>query len=1090
MTLSKPLAPTPNRKRTSQGCIAFALFLACLLDVPTPLLATPGDITTVAGGGGEQGPALSTAQVPAGVVVSGPFLYVADFNHWVVRRIDTRTGNEMVVAGTGSQGFGGDGGPATSAQLNWLVGVGVDAAGNLLIADASNNRVRKVDRAGTITTIAGTGTAGFSGDGGPASDAQLNNPLRVAVDAAGDLFIADAANQRIRKVDPAGTITTVAGKGTAAFGGDGGPATSAQLYNPAGVAVDAAGNLFIADTGNQRIRKVDPAGTITSVAGNGHQGFGGDGGSATSAHLNNPSGLAVDASGNLFIADQDNNRIRKIDLTGMITTVAGGACPEPPYCNPGFSGDGGPAASAQLYDPTGVAVDSEGNLFIADPWNGRVRKVDPTGTITTIAGNGNTAGDGTTSFGGDGGPAASAQLNGPTGVAADMAGDFFIADAGNQRIRKVDAAGTITTVAGTGDQNFGGDGGPATNAHLDNPVGVAVDATGNLFIADAGNNRIRKVDTAGMITTVAGSYVFCPPDGGCSGGFSGDGGPATSAHLNNPVGVAVDAAGDLFIADRSNQRIRKVDTAGTITTVAGNGTQGFSGDGGPATSAQLSGPSGVVVDRAGNLLIADAGNNRIRYEYNAPPDCCQCPASCAVPTNGSCGACIGVYDATCESEDLCVLHTPTPSFTPAPSSTPTATMPTRTPTPTPSNTPGENDCCQCADFCAAPIVGTCGGCTAVYRASCASGSLCIPRTPTVRPTPTPRPCVGDCNGDGAVTVDEVLTMVNIALGNAQPSVCPSGGAADIALIIQAVHNALTGCPGGSGRPAVTIETYPAVDGSTSTLPLARLIACELLGLSYRWQPWMGPEGESEIVPVATTPAQEALAAQVLERIVFNKTHQAYLNLVDGVADLITVANPPSPEERAYADAHGITLVWEPLALDALVIVLNASNVVRGLTTEQIQRIYLGELTNWSAVGGAASKIDPYVRPENSGSQQLFNTIVMQGRPMAAWPPDQVFAGMGGLIDRIRTDPLAIGYSVYYWVTYQYPTSGYSVIAVDGIAPTADTIGARSYPFTAEVWIVTRADFAEGSLAHQLHDWMLSPDGQKAVGRSGYVPIVR
>jgi sugar lactone lactonase YvrE len=683
------------------------------------MLAAPGDISTMAGGVG-QGSALSVAQVPAGIAVAGPFVYEADSLNHVVRRVDTATGSEIVVAGTGSWGFSGDGGAATSAQLNYPYGVAIDTAGNVFIADIDTNRIRKVDPAGTITTVAGTGWRGFSGDGGPATSAQLSAPSGVAVDTAGTLFIADVGNNRVRTVDTAGTITTVAGTG-GGFSGDGGPATSAQLSVPSGVAVDLAGNLFIADTGNNRIRKVDPAGTITTVAGTGAAGFSGDGGRAKKAQLNAPSGVAVDLAGNLFIADTGNNRIRKVDPAGTITTVAGtgaagfsgdgGRAKKAQLNAPSgvavdtagtlfiadvgnnriravdtagtittiggtgddtFSGDGKPASSAQLYNPNGVVVDSAGTLFIADVGNNRIRAVDTTATITTVAGTGadgfsgdggaatsaqlsvgwvypsgaavdpagelfiadvvnnrirtvdtagritTVAGSGFFGFSGDGGPATHAQLFYPSGVAVDPAGNLVVADVENHRIRRIDAAGTITTVAGTGAAGFGGDGGPATSAQLTYPSGVAVDPAGDLFIGDTSNNRIRKVDTVGTITTVAGTGTF---------GFGGDGGPATSAQLGGPFGVAVDPAGNLFIADHDNNRIRKVDPAGTITTVAGTGAAGFSGDGGPATSAQLSAPSGVAVDPAGNLFIADAGNNRIRMVQALTPH----PTAVATP---------------------------------------------------------------------------------------------------------------------------------------------------------------------------------------------------------------------------------------------------------------------------------------------------------------------------------------------------------------------------------------------------------------------------------------------------------------------------
>jgi sugar lactone lactonase YvrE len=530
---------------------------------------------------------------PSSVIADGAGgFYFASYLQHRIYRVDSG-GTLSVIAGSGAQGFGGDGGPATSAHLSYPVGVAVDGAGNLFIADLQNNRIRKVSPVGIITTVAGT-TFGFSGDGGAATSAQLVHPEGVAVDGAGNLFIADTFNQCIRKVGSDGIITTVAGTGVSGFSGDGGAATSAQLVNPWGVAVDGAGNLFIADSGNNRIRKVTAAGIITTVAGT-TLGFSGDGGAATSAQLVNPWGVAVDGAGNLFIADTSNNRIRKVTVDGIITTVAGTG-------TRGFSGDGGPATSAQLSVPEGVAVDGAGNLFIAEFNNQRIRKVTAAGIITTVAGTG------ISGFSGDGGPATSARSSSANGVVVDGAGNLFIAD-GNNRIRKVTAAGIITTVAGTGILGFSGDGGPATSAQLSFPYGVAVDGAGNLFIADTGNNRIRRVTAAGIITTVAGNGVP---------GYSGDGGPATSAQVPDPLGVAVDGAGNLFIADSEhtvtkfgNSHIRKVTPAGIITTVAGT-TFGFSGDGGPATSAQLDGSSGLAVDGAGNLYIADSLNNRIR----------------------------------------------------------------------------------------------------------------------------------------------------------------------------------------------------------------------------------------------------------------------------------------------------------------------------------------------------------------------------------------------------------------------------------------------------------------------------------------------
>jgi uncharacterized protein (TIGR03437 family) len=623
--------------------------------------ATTGVLTLVAGNGeccgfsGDNGPATS-AQLydPMGVAVdSAGNLYIADGYNYRIRKVSG--GVISTVAGGGSSLA--DNVPATSAQLYHPDAVAVDSAGNLYILD--HYRIRKVSN-GVISTVAGNGVCcAFGGDNGPATSASLFSPTGIAVDSAGNLYIADTGNNRIREVTN-GVITTVAGTGMQGFSGDNGPATSAQLFAPYGVAVDSAGNLYIADLNNFRVREVSN-GAITTVAGNGTLGFGGDNGPATSAYLS-PMGVALDSAGNLYIADGDSYRIRKVS-TGVITTVAGGGSSLQDnvpaasaqlaaaglavdsagnlymsdgnliqrvshgvittVAGAGWSlADNIPATSAQLTYPEGVAVDAAGNLYVADSGSGRVRKIS-NGLITTVAGNGTWGG-----FSGDNGPAASAQLWYPGGLAVDSAGNLYIADVGNNRVRKV-SNGVITTVAGNGTQGFNGDNIPATSAQLYGIGGLAVDSAGDLYIVDSFNNRIRKVSN-GVITTVAGNGTR---------GFSGDDGPTTSAQLSYPNAIAMDSAGNLYIVDGYNDRIRKVSN-GVITTVAGNGTPGFSGDNIPAVSAELNYPIAIAVDSAGNVYIADYAGSRILIltpggspcRYLVSPTTLQAPASGANTT--------------------------------------------------------------------------------------------------------------------------------------------------------------------------------------------------------------------------------------------------------------------------------------------------------------------------------------------------------------------------------------------------------------------------------------------------------------------------
>jgi len=343
----------------------------------------------------------------------------------------TGPGIICTIAGDGTHGYNGDGITAVDAELWAPYGLTVDSSGNVYIADSKNSRVRKVTPAGIISTVAGNGTTGFSGDNGSAVNAELDEPAYLVFDASGNLYIADIPLNRVRKVTPAGIITTFAGTGAGGFSGDSGPATSATLDAPNGLAFDSSGNLYIADSGNERVRMVTPAGIISTVAGSGVTGFGGDGGSATAAELAEPVGVAIDSTGNLYIDDFANNRIRKVTRGGIISTIAGTGVA-------GYSGDGGAASAAELNDPEGIAVDINGDLMISDGSNNRIRKVNPSGIISTVAGNGSAG------FTGDGGLATSAELDLPFGVAGDLAGNLYISDLANNRIREVYNS-TVTT---------------------------------------------------------------------------------------------------------------------------------------------------------------------------------------------------------------------------------------------------------------------------------------------------------------------------------------------------------------------------------------------------------------------------------------------------------------------------------------------------------------------------------------------------------------------------------------------------------------------------------------------------------------------
>ena len=596
-------------------------------------------VETVAGSSriGDGGPALAAqfSNIQGIAIDRLGNLYLSDTDNHRVRKVSG--GAVTTIAGTGVAGFSGDGKSALNAQLNFPYGLALDSAGNVYVADLGNQRVRRIGTDGIITTVAGTGRKASSPDGAAPTDTSLLSPRNVAADTAGNLYIAEFEGHRVRKLTPGGKLSTVAGTGVAGWSGDGGPASAAQINYPAGMAFDRAGALYFADSGNNAVRKVyadgsigtvlgrnpgtalytplavamDPAGTLYAAdstfvvrafttggkwigyAGTGVPGFSGDGGSAASAALNSVNDLAADLNGNLFIAD--GMRLRRVDPSGNIVTVAGDG-----YVH--SVGDGGPATAAQLYQPSALTLDSTGNLFIADSGTERVRQVTPDGVITTLAGTGVAAWGAA-----DGSPSSNVALNTPMGVAMDSSGDVLLADTYNHRVLLVTPARAIRAVAGTGTSGASPEGTPPLLAQLRGPRAVCVDRSGNLYgtlyLVDTSNHRVLRLSPGGTLQTAAGNG---------SPGNAGDEGAARLAQLDTPSACATDSAGNLFIADTANHAIRKVNPAGVISTVAGAGIAGSSGDEGAATGARLASPHGVVADDMGDIFIADTGNHRIR----------------------------------------------------------------------------------------------------------------------------------------------------------------------------------------------------------------------------------------------------------------------------------------------------------------------------------------------------------------------------------------------------------------------------------------------------------------------------------------------
>ena len=599
------------------------------------------------------GPRLSVSLTSPGSIL------ITDISNVRIRYVTTDP-NTLVpyittIAGTGATGYSGDGGLAPNASFSSPTDTATDSNGRIFISDTLNQVIRVITNS-TITRYAGTGQIGATGDGGAATAATLNSPFGLAVDSANSLIFTDLSNCALRKISPSGTIQRIAGTYTAGFGGDGGLATSALVSFPRGVAVDPANNIYFCDTGNARVRRIDAnTNIITTVAGNGVSGYGGDGGLATAANLSTPTGITTDVQGNLYIADTGNECIRFVNMnTQRITTTAG----RPGIA--GYNGDTSFANFALLNSPSHVAFDpSSGYYYIADDGNKRIRYVDSaTNIIFTAAGNGSPP------TGGDGGPATAAVFSSITSIATDSAANIYISDGAANTIRKITAAtSTITTIAGTGVGAFYGDGLAATAAHLSTPTTVILDLSANVYFTDTDNQRVRRIDSlTNIISTVAGTGIP---------GYNGDSISSIQAQLNRPTALAIDSMRALYVGDRENYRIRRLDPTGYITTYAGNGIYGvpansspftnslgfmnqltmdsqnqlymtdsttsalwrftsttstlqllsalstpaYLGDASPLSNAYFNNPIGLAIDASNNLVIADAENYRLRRTY-------------------------------------------------------------------------------------------------------------------------------------------------------------------------------------------------------------------------------------------------------------------------------------------------------------------------------------------------------------------------------------------------------------------------------------------------------------------------------------------
>lgn len=546
---------------------------------------TPAGVTsTLAGTAGVLGSADGTGtaasfRYPTGIAVdANGNLYVTDAGNDTIRKI-TPGGVVSTLAGTATT-IGSSDGTGSSARFDYPFGIVIDSANNLYVTDFSNSTVRKVTAAGVVTTLAGSPGSPGSHDG-VGSAAQFLAPTGIALDGQGNLYVSDYRENTIRRITPAGVVTTLAGQ-AGVSGHAEGTGTAATFDAPLGLAVDGNGNVFVADRGNNVIREISSSGVVTLFSGSGE--IGGADGAGTRATFNAPFGLAIDASGNLYVGDSGNNTIRMITSNGTVATLAGDS---------GSGSTDGTGASASFNGPNGMATDSAGNVYVADRNNNVIRKISPSGVVSTLAGSAGTQGSAD-------GAGSAASFFSPTGVTVDSAGNVYVADFGNNTVRRITSAGVVSTLAGTAG-TAGSTDGAAASALFNAPYGLAVDAGGNVFVTDSGNNTVRKISAAGVVSTLAGS----------AGNADSTDGTGAAARFNGPTGIAIDGGGNLYVADYSNDIIRKISPAGVVSTMAG--TAGIAGAvNASGSAAQFTNPSAIAIDTSGNLYVADTGNDLVR----------------------------------------------------------------------------------------------------------------------------------------------------------------------------------------------------------------------------------------------------------------------------------------------------------------------------------------------------------------------------------------------------------------------------------------------------------------------------------------------